>query len=78
MALTDDMSAYKNIVKTERNERRLKNIIIGVLAVAVAVALFTTIIHIRRKRRMARLRRRRQERRRRYNLAKHGDKNVRL
>ena len=78
LALTDDMSAYKNIVKTERNERRLKNIIIGVLAVAVAVALFTTIIHIRRKRRMARLRRRRQERRRRYNLAKHGDKNVRL
>ncbi len=78
LALTDDMSAYKNIVKTERQEKRLKNIIIGILAVIAVTAIFSTIIHIRRKRRMARLRRRRQERRRRYNLAKHGDKNVRL
>ena len=76
--ITDDMSAYKNIVKTEKREKTVRKILTIVLTVFAVLSVIWILAHIRRRRRMARLRRKRQERRRRYNLAKHGGRNVRL
>ena len=78
LSLTEDMTSFKNIVKTEHKKEKVRSFVITLACVVSVFLLFWIAAHIRRKRRMARIRRRRQERRRRYNLAKHGDRKVRL
>ena len=66
LSITEDMSEYRDIIRTENNERTLKTILIVVLVVLILVSILWTVVYIRRKRRMDQLRKKRQERRKRY------------
>lgn len=72
LSLTEDMSDYKSIIKTEKERKLLKNILITLAIVLAAVGALYTFIHIRRRKRMQRLLKKRQERRRRYAQSLHG------
>lgn len=72
LSLTEDMSDYKNMIKTEKERKLLKNVIIISLVVIVVVGGLYALIHFRRKKRMKDLLRKRQERRRRYTLSLRG------
>lgn len=69
MKLTEDMSGYKNIIKTEKEKKLLKNILIAVSIAVVVVVLIVLLVRHRRKKKKEKLLRRRRERRRRYTQA---------
>ena len=66
LSLTEDLSDYKSMVKTEKERKLLKNIIITSLAVIAAGGALYALVRYRRKKRMQNLLKKRQERRRRY------------
>ncbi len=66
LSLTEDMTDYENIVKTERERELLRTILIAVAVVLVSFGLAYALIRYRRQKRMRRLLEKRQERRRRY------------
>ncbi len=72
LSLTEDMSDYKSIIKTEKERKLLKNVLITVGTVLAAGGALYALIHFRRKKRMQRLLKKRQERRRRYAQSLHG------
>ena len=66
LELTEDMTDYDNIVKTERKRRQLRTVLVVFFWVFVVVGGLTAIVRYRRKKRLEKLRRKRQERRKRY------------
>lgn len=72
LSLTEDMSDYKSILKTEKERKLLKNILITFGVILACCGALYTFIRIRRKKRMQRLLKKRQERRRRYAQSLHG------
>lgn len=64
--ITDDMSEYKDIIRTENNEKTLKTVLTVFFAVALTVGTLWYFAYKNRKKRMERLRKKRQERRKRY------------
>ncbi len=64
--ITEDMSEYRDIIRTENNERTLKTILIIVLVVLSIVVILWITARIRTRRRMDKLRKKRQERRKHY------------
>lgn len=72
LSLTEDMSDYKNMIKTEKERKLLKTVLILAAVIVVLVGILYVIIYFRRKKRMKELHRKRQERRRRYTLSLRG------
>ncbi|MBQ8588210.1 MAG: TPM domain-containing protein [Clostridia bacterium] len=66
LELTEDMTDYDNIVKTERKRRQLRTVLVVFFWVLFVVGGLTAIVRYRRKKRLEKLRRKRQERRKRY------------
>lgn len=66
LAITEDMSEYRDIIRTENNERTLKTIIVVILVILTVIVILWIAIYIRRRRRMDKLRKKHQERRKRY------------
>ncbi len=66
LELTEDMTDYDNIVKTERKRRQLRTTLVVVFWVLVVVGGFMAIVRYRRRKRLEKLRQKRQERRKRY------------
>ena len=64
--ITEDMTEYRDIIRTENNERTLKTILIVILVILGIVAILWTVSYIRKRRRMDKLRKKRQERRKHY------------
>ncbi len=64
--LTEDMSAYQDIIRIEKEERQLKTILIVILVICTLAGALWIAIWIRRKKRLTKLQKRRQERRKRY------------
>ena len=72
LSLTEDMSDYKSIIKTEKERKLLKTVLITLGVILATGGALYALIHIRRKKRMQRLLKKRQERRRRYAQSLHG------
>ncbi len=72
LELTEDMSDYRNIIKTEKERKLLRTVLITAAAVVAFVIAVGALIRFRRKKREERLLRKRQERRRRYAQSLHG------
>lgn len=64
--LTEDMSAYQDIIRIEKEEKQLKTILIVILVICTLAGSMWIAIWIRRKKRLTKLQKRRQERRKRY------------
>ena len=64
--VTDDMSEYKDIIRTENNAKTLKMVLTISLSVIFTVGILWYLAHRSRKKRMEKLRKKRQERRKRY------------
>ena len=70
--LTEDMSDYKSIIKTEKEQKLLRNSLIITVVTVAAVGGLYAFVYFRRKKRMKNLLRKRQERRRRYTMSLRG------
>ena len=64
--ITDDMSEYKDIIRTENNERTIRMVLTISLSVILTVGILWYLGYRSRKKRMEKLRKKSQERRKRY------------
>ena len=71
LELEEDMSGYKNIIKTEKEQRILRTVLISLGIGIIVIALLCALARYRKKKLEKRLLAKRQERRRRYAQSLH-------
>ena len=66
MEFTEDLSEYKSIIKTEKQQRKIRTAFKVIFWIVLVVSVLYALIRYRREKRMKKLREKRQERRKRY------------